>query len=129
MAACAPDLVKKVLANCYRSLNRSVIWDNSSGNWHSCLKDRDCSQICPRELVCEAITIGICVCAESLARLNTVVLIQGRIGELSQRNRIPRLVPGPDHEIRRVLSTVGKYASTRQALYLRCIPEAIWLAN
>ena len=62
--------------------------------------DADGGYICPCQFVRETVAIRIRVDPESLSGLNTVMLVERVVRELSQRHDVSGLMKGADHEAR-----------------------------
>ena len=121
----AADALERVLACEHGALDGGIARDHAAGHLERCLPDRHRRHVGARQLVGEAVAVGIGIASEPLGRLDAVMLVVRRVRELAQRDDVARLMPGPDDERRRARLADREEAQPAEPFDVRGIPHAI----
>ena len=93
MAGSATDFGENVFAVEHGSFDDGIVGDHAAGRLEAGLKKDDGRDIGASEFILDAVAIRIGVDTEALGGLDSVVLIEGVVGELADGDHVGRLVP------------------------------------
>ena len=125
VAGAAPDLREEALADRDSLFDVRIVRNHAARHGQRRFECADGRDVGARQLVGDAVSIGVDAGAEPFRRLHAVVQIELRVGDLAQRHRRAGVVPRPQHEARLVAGTRRDDAGPGQTLDAADVPGAV----
>src|SRR5262245_28014132 len=98
MARAATNLSKQLFALTDGLLDFRITWNHATRDLQRGLEYRGGSNIRAGEFVRNAVAIRVSVATEALDGLHSVMLVEGIVGELAERNHTAGLMPRPNQQ-------------------------------